>query len=454
MAPPLFRSEALALAKLALPLCALQLGYQLTGFVDTALAGRYSQVLLGACGVGTQIYFTISVVGIGLVMGVDPLVAQAFGAEAKGRAFAVMCQGIYTAMLATLPLMIIATLSVQTLEFLGVAPEVAHDARIFVLVRMFGIFPMLLGVVLRSYLQAAHLVGPIIISAIFANIVNFVIDWVLLFGDAGLVQLGLPTLGLPSLGAVGLGIASTTAAIVQTGIMAWAVYRVAQTHEIPKPQRKLIQQIGAVGFPISLHILAEVAVFVWVGLLAGRATQSMAAHQIALSFASLTFAICMGLGAASSVQVGRAIGAGDSNQARRYGFLGIGFGAVFMTLSALIFWIAPQTLVRIVTQDPQLLDYASGLLAIAGVFQIVDGIQGVAAGVLRGAGMTRFTFLANVVGHWCLGAPLGVILAFHFQKGIFGLWWGLTAGLSAVAVALLARFAWASRRPMRALDIS
>jgi multidrug resistance protein, MATE family len=367
--PSSLRAEATALIKLALPLCAVQLGYHLTGFVDTALAGRYSQVLLGACGVGTQIYFTISVVGIGLVMGVDPLVAQAFGAQAKERAFSVMWQGIYTALVASIPLMLLAALSVQGLEFVGVAPEVAHDARIFILARMFGIFPMLLGVVLRSYLQAAHWVWPIIISAVFANIINFVIDWVLLFGDAGLVQVGLPALGLPSFGAVGLGIASTTAAIVQTLVMAWAVYKVAETRGVPRPQPVLIKQIAAVGIPISLHILAEVAVFAWVGLLAGRATRSMAAHQIALSFASLTFAICMGLGAASSVQVGRAIGAGDSRQARRYGFLGISFGALFMTLSATVFWLAPQALVRIVTDDPNLLEYASGLLAIAACFK-------------------------------------------------------------------------------------
>jgi len=193
-------------------------------------------------------------------------------------------------------------------------------------------------------------------------------------------------------------------------------------------------------------------VFAGTGVLMGRmGTQVMAAHQVALQMASMTFAVALGIGSATSVQVARAIGRRDAAATRRAGLSGIAVGAGFMAVMAVLMWTVPESLVRIMTSDAEVVPAAARLLIIAAVFQVVDGVQAVSAGALRGAGETRWTFVANVVGHWGVGAPVGLILAFAVGLGPVGLWWGLTTGLAVVALALSLKFAHLSRRPIAQL---
>jgi MATE family multidrug resistance protein len=178
----------------------------------------------------------------------------------------------------------------------------------------------------------------------------------------------------------------------------------------------------------------------------------MAAHQIAIAWASLTFTVAVGVGNAGSVRVGWAVGAGDGAGVRRAGLAAFGVGAAVMALPALGFLLAPGALSRAMTDDPAVVAQAAPLLVVAAVFQLSDGIQGVGAGVLRGAGDTRFTFAANLVGHWLVGLPVALWLGPWRGGGVTGLWWGLCAGLTAVAVALLGRFAVVSSRPIAPLE--
>jgi MATE family multidrug resistance protein len=224
--------------------------------------------------------------------------------------------------------------------------------------------------------------------------------------------------------------------------------RVARRPRLPE-----LRRILRLGTPVGLHMGAEVGIFALVGVLAGRLGPThVAAHQIALSLASLSFCVALGIGLAGGVRVGWAVGRLDRVAARRAGLAAFGAGAAFMTLAALAFLLFPRALARLLTDDPGVLGMAAPLLVVAAVFQVSDGVQGVGAGVLRGAGDTRFTFAANMVGHWVIGFPVALVLGFAAGLGVVGLWWGLCAGLAAVAVALLGRFLRVSSRDIRPVE--
>ena len=198
---------------------------------------------------------------------------------------------------------------------------------------------------------------------------------------------------------------------------------------------------------------AEVGVFALVGLLIGRfGDEALAAHQLALAMASFTYCFAVGIGEAGSVLVGWGIGARDTPAARRAGLLSFAAGSSFMSLCALAFWLFPGPLARLFSNEPSVVAAAAPLLAVAAVFQISDGVQAVGAGVLRGAGDTRYSFIANVLGHYAVGLPLALLLGFRLGYGVVGLWWGLCAGLTAVAAALFFRFWTRSSRHIEPLE--
>jgi multidrug resistance protein, MATE family len=229
---------------------------------------------------------------------------------------------------------------------------------------------------------------------------------------------------------------------------------------IPAPGKALLRPVWAdqlrafrVGLPIGLHLVAEVGIFALAGVLAARmGTVSVSAHQIALSFASLTFTMALGIGNAGSVRVGWAVGAHDTPQARRSGLTAFATGAVAMSAGGVIFALFPGALAKLAGAPPEVLPLLLPLLMVGAIFQVFDGVQGVGAGVLRGAGQTRFTFLANIVGHYGVGLPTALLLGFHLDQGVLGIWWGLCAGLIVTALAVFWRFWRVSAGTLRPLE--
>ena len=189
------------------------------------------------------------------------------------------------------------------------------------------------------------------------------------------------------------------------------------------------------------QILLEVGAWNLATLTAGWLTPvALATHQIALNYAAVTYMVPLGISAAAAVSVGHAVGAGDPERARRAGWLALALGTGFMLLAAVVFLLAPRPLIELYTHNAQVLAVGTGLLGLVAAFQIFDGIQTVSTGALRGLGETRIPMLANLVGYWVLGLPLGFILCFVFHWGIFGMWIGLTLALIVIASALLLRW--------------
>lgn len=442
--------ELRGLWQLALPIAGASLGNNLLSVADTIIVGHAGRTSLAAVGLGNAVFFAVTVLGFGTMLGLDPLIAQAVGAGEARRARSLMWQGVWNACAASLPLALLIVAVMALLGFAGQDADTLPPTRAFLWGRLPSILPFLLFVVLRSYLQAVGVTRPMVISVVIANVVNAPLCALLVFGDAALVRIGLPALGVPALGLVGAGLASSFATVVQVAVLVLALRRIPTP-----PGEDSVRRIGfavarralVLGAPVGLQMFAEVGAFAGASVLMGQLGKTnLAAHQVALQLASTTFMVPLGIGAAASVRVGQAIGRHDVPGTRRAGLVAIASGASFMALCALLFVVAGELLARLFTADESVVRAAVPLVAIAAFFQLSDGVQAVASGALRGAGDTRWPLLSNLVGHYAIGLPTAIGLAFGLGWGAPGLWWGLSAGLTGVALALLLRFVVLTRR--------
>jgi multidrug resistance protein, MATE family len=430
-----FQTELRQLLKLAGPLAAAQAGTQIMGLVDLAVLGRLGASEMGAAGLGNNIFFAISILGIGINLGVDPMISQAFGAGDAVRARHVMWQGVWLALGVTIALTIMLLFAPLLLPLFDVAEPLRPFASQFLLVRTAGLAPMLLFFVLRAYLQSQHITRPMVIAMLLGNVFNFVSDVILVFGWGP----------FPRMGVAGAALSTDLGAVLQLAVVAWTVRSIhLPPHDVGAlhhPKWAEIRQAIRIGLPIGIQLAAEIGVFSLVGLLAGHlGAIDLAAHQLVISFSSLTFTIAVGVASAGAVRVGLAVGARDQPRARMAGFSAVTGGIAIMLVGAAVFALFPRAVASLVTNQENVIIAAIPILLIAAVFQLSDGLQAIGAGILRGAGDTTFPLASNLVGHWLIGLPIALYLGFHRNMGIVGLWWGLCAGLTAVAILLLLRF--------------
>ncbi len=433
--------------RLALPLAGMQLGYQLLSVVDVAVLGHYDSAALAGVGIATSVLNAFLWLGTGVIMGLDTLIPQAAGANNDSQGRLLFDTGLRLCLLVAIPVTL-ATATIPTLlELAGVAPEATAFAAPYIWARLPSLAPHLIFAAQRSYLQSYENTRPLVIAMIAGNIVNLFADWLFVFGDPGLVRLGLPPIGFPELGVTGAGLATS---LVSLTSMAVGFY-----YTRPKSKRartwdfELARRTVKLGLPVGLQLLAEVGIFALAAVLAGRISDFAAAtHMVALTMASTSFSAALGISAATSVAVGRDIGALDTPQARAAGWAGVFMGVVLMGVAGLFFFLFPFELGALFTSDPEVAQAAVPLIRIAAVFALSDAIQVAATGALRGAGDTTATFVGNAIGHYLIGLPIAVFLAFHLNMGPAGLWWGLTAGLTLVAVVLIARFDRLTRNPI------
>lgn len=426
-----WRAELAATRRLAVPVATVQVGLMLMGVVDTMMVGRISASALAAVALGNLYFFNVSAFATGMLMALDPVVAQAVGARDDDAVAHGVQRGVLLALLLGVPMALAMIPSAAVLRALGQPPEVIDAASRYVQYSIPGV-PALLGfVVLRQTLQALSDTRAIVLTIVAANLLNVVLDWALIFGR----------LGLPALGTDGSAIATT--------IARWAMALLLLATAWPRLRRTLrpwhrdsarpaaLWRLARIGAPIGFQQFLEFSAFGTIGLLMGRlGTVAMAGHQATINLASLTFMVPLGVGAAAAVRVGHAVGAGDAEGARRAAKAAMVWGVGFMLVSAIVLLLAPRALARLYTPDAAVIAIAATLIPLAGVFQVFDGLQVVSLGVLRGVGDTRVPMIVNVVGFWLVGLPIGAWLGLQRGLGPAGLWLGLVAGLAAVGVVL------------------
>lgn len=428
------RSEARSLIVLAVPLTLQQLGFQLMGTVDAAWLGRYDDSALAAAGVGNNLLFAITSIGMGIVMGLDTVVPQAIGAGRHADARRALHGGLRLAVLIGLAATAIVLATPVILSIAKVPPEVASDARTYIYLRSIGIVPFLASVALRSYLAARDVTRPLVLAVVAGNILNFFLDWALIFG--------VPSIGIPAMGVIGAGLATV---IIQVLIVVFYIAAVraldGASRSAERSTRADLAEIYRYGAPVGGQLFAEVGIFGVATVIAAHMGQVPgAAHTVALILCSFTFSASVGIGAATSVRVGLAVGANDLALARRRGVLGLGIGLAVMGACAIVLVTIPRQIASLLTDSPEVIAASVPLLMIAALFQLSDGTQAISAGALRGLGDTRATLVGNLIGHYGIGLGISLALGFGASMGAPGLWWGLSAGLTATAIYLVARF--------------
>jgi MATE family multidrug resistance protein len=403
------------------------------GVVDTLIVGHVSAADLAGVALGNLYFFLLVVVGFGVLTSLDAIVAQAVGAgdvPAVARAFQ---RGLVLALGISLPISLLFLPAEPVLRALRQPADVVPLAVGYAHVSIPGVLPALVFVVLRQTLQALGHVRPVVVTILAANLLNAALCYGFVFGHWGGFR-----------AAVGAGIASSLARFCML-IMLLVVAR-RDLAPLLRPVRREALRLGPIvrmvrlGLPIGAQFLLEFGVFGVIALLMGRlGTTPMAAHQIAINIASLTFMVPAGVSSAAAVTVGRAVGAGDPLRARRSAAAALWIGGGFMVVSALVLLVAPRLLARAYTSASDVSAIAAALIPLAGLFQVFDGLQVVSIGILRGVGDTRTPMIVNVLGFWLIGLPVSLWLAFRAGGGPEGLWWGLVVGLAAVATFLTLR---------------
>lgn len=443
-APSLSWGEELrATFALAWPLVVAQLAQNALTATDVIMLGWLGPVHLAAGTLATTFILPFLVCGTGIVGAVAPLVAQARGARDIKAVRRVVRQGLWAAILLSI-LFIPVLLQIRPIyALLGQNPDTTLMAEQYIQIGVWTLFPALGIIALRSLLSAFDATRVILLITVGGVIFNALANYVLIFGH----------LGFPRLELRGAAIATVLANIAMFAAMLTYVLRHRRFKRFHvlirfwKPDWPRFREIFRIGLPIGLTVLAEVGLFTAAALLMGLlGTDEVAAHAIALQCASMAFMVPLGLGIAATVRVGMAYGRGDPEGIRKAGWTAFALGTSFMVVSCTLFLTLGGAIVSLfldptVPENANALALAATFLVVAGVFQLVDGAQVVAAHALRGLSDTKIPMVFAILGYWALGLPIAWFLGFVVGWRGVGVWIGLAAGLASVAVVLVARFA-------------
>ncbi|HEU4557963.1 MAG TPA: MATE family efflux transporter [Longimicrobium sp.] len=427
--------EVRALAKLAGPIIVGQLGGVAMHTTDTIMVAPLGPEALAAAGLGNGVAMALLVTLSGMLMGMTPLVSQAWGAGDHAECRRVAVQGLWLGLILAVPITLISLMGRTLALALGQAPHVAELAGQFMVALAPGVLPLMLFMALRQYLDGMGRTRVAMTIMFVGVVVNAIGNRILIFGVPGWVE---------PMGVAGSGLA--------TSLVRWAIFLVMAGYVALHPELspfrgmrlrpvvKRMLRILAIGAPIGAQIGAEVGTFSFAAVMMGwLGPVQLAAHQVVISVASATFMVAVGASAAGTIRVGHHLGAGSIRGVHRAAIATYLVSLGFMSLCALMFLVFPRQLVHLYTGDARIMSYATGLLFMAALFQVFDGAQVTGLSVLRGAADTRAPMWITLAGYWGIGIPVAYWLGFHTPLGHVGIWTGLTLSLAVVGLLLMAR---------------
>ncbi len=435
-------NESKQFLKLAIPLVSAQVAQSLTGFFDTIMMGRLGVETLAAGGLASLTFFAILNIAAGVVMGISPLVAEAYGAKNKPRIEKLVRQGFWLVLLLSLPMMIILAHLDSMMLKLGQSQTTVILADSYLNIILWGFLPALGFAMLRGVISGLSNARPIMFIVIIGTIFNVIGNYILGFGK----------FGFPRLELVGLAISST--------IALWGMFVALLVYILRHKQLKIYRifdrlhqikpiilwELAKTGVPIGVFIALELGLFTVVTYLMGTlGTEVLAAHQIVFQTTIIVFMIPLGMSYAATVRVGQWLGQKNSNGIKRAGYLSIGMGLVFSIFLALLMLLFPLAIIGLYlnVNDPTntaIVNLALPMLTVATISQILDAVQKIAYGVLQGLQDTSIPVLLNIPAFWIVGLGIGYFLCFHLGLGGLGLWLGQSIGVATAAILFLFRF--------------
>ena len=444
----IIRSEVRELVLLAGPVVLMQLGQISNGFIDVVMVGQLGSGALAGVALGNATYFLFLLICIGVLMAVGPMVSQAYGAgeiDPIGRS---VRQGLWLGCALSIPVFVVFWNAAPIWRLMHQDPATVVLAQQYLRAVAWGFLPFVWFIALRSFVEAVSRPWPVTFIILVGVGLNILANSALMFGR----------FGFPALGLVGTAWATTIVnwfmfVVVVVYVQARPFFRGFRLFaRLGKPDLQYFRELLRVGAPIGGSYGIEVALFAATAFLVGTLGPTpLAAHQVAIQCASVTFMVPLGIGIATSVRVGQAIGRGDPTAAKWAGYLGMSLSALFMLATATLFWVAPRPIVGLYLDlgdaaNTETAGVAVGLLGIAAVFQIFDGLQVSAAGALRGLKDTRVPMVLCFISYWILGLPVSAFLGFRAGWGAQGFWWGFVLGLASAAFMLGLRFVLLARR--------
>ncbi|MEM9230888.1 MAG: MATE family efflux transporter [Pseudomonadota bacterium] len=442
LADPSWAGHIQATLRLGLPLIAAQLGQQAITVTDTIMLGWLGAAELAAGVLATSLFFVAFIACSGFAHAVMPLAAAAEGrGDPRGVRRSVR-MGLWLVTAVVTLLMPVLWYTELLLLAAAQDPKLASFAQEYMRIAQWALYPAVWLVVLRSYFSALERAG-IVMWAMFGGVLlNAVLDWMFIFGNWG----------APAMGIEGAAIATLGTAIITCVPLVVAAFwmEISRKYEIFvrfwRPDWAAIAELLRLGAPISGTLLAEVGLFVMASMMLGwLGTIALAAHGIALQVTSVVFMIPLGLSAAATARVGRAVGRRDRLGLNRAAVTVMTMAVGFAAAAAVVLWVVPEPLIELFLDDEepaalQILATGAGLLAVAAVFQLVDALQVVSVALLRGLKDTKWPMLIAIASYWGLGVPSAYFLGFVMEFGGQGVWAGLAIGLTAAAVLLTWRF--------------
>ncbi len=442
----MYRKEFKELVIVAVPLVLAQVAQNTISFVDTVMVGRLGKEALAGIAIGSTLFQFILIVLSGVIIGVSPIVSQATGAKDDDLCGRATRQGLWMGVLLFTPAFLLYRNAYPILIWLNQSPETALASSEYLKAISWGLLPALWVMGLRGLLEGKSNTKPIMIISLFGVALNVFANDALMFGHYG----------LPALGLVGTGYASSLVYFAVFIVLAiYVSHQYSDLHifsKLRRPDFSTFLEVARVGGPIGMTLAFEAGMFGAAAFAMGTIGETqLAAHHIALQTASISFMIPLGLAIATSVRVGQAIGAGSPRRAEIAGHAGMLLCIGAMSFSGLIFWLMPLPIIGMyidinVEANASVVAYAISFLALAALFQVVDGLQVAASGSLRGIKDTKAAMVLSLVSYWLVGCVVGAYLCFGVKLEGVGLWIGMTTGLATAAVLLTLRFQFKVRK--------
>ena len=426
--------------RLAWPLALAELGWMAQGLIDLIMAGPLGPAAIGAGSLANMLFYPIAICGTGLLLGMDTLVAQSFGASDPRDCRRTLVNGVWLALALTPPLTLVIFGLIPLMRALGTNPRVLVLFGPYLRALIASILPLLVYSACRRYLQAVNVVKPVTFSLLSANLVNVAGNYAFMYGHWG----------APAMGLEGSGWSTAAARVYMAAVLLVAlVWHERKSGNLLariswRPDFTRMRRLVTLGLPAALQIGIEGGVFGVVTVFAARLDEvSLAAHSIAVNVVSTTFMVPLGISSAAAVRVGQAIGRKDSHGAALSGWTAVGLGALFMGSAGLALALIPRAIIHVFSQDAAVIAGGAILLQIAALFQLFDGFQIVTTGALRGLGDTHTPMLAHLAGYWAIGLPISYVLCFHYGWGAPGIWVGLSTALILIGATLI--LVWRAR---------
>ncbi|CAL1516397.1 MATE family efflux transporter [Chitinophaga sp. MM2321] len=422
---------------LAYPVVISQLGHTLVGLSDSLIIGHTGKVPLAAVSLGNSLFTIFMVTGIGFSYGLTPLIAQENGRGNKNAIGRLLSHSLVINMIVGILLSAVIYIGSTHLNLLKQEPDVAEQARPFLRYLGFSFIPLMLFLSFKQFAEGLGFTRQAMNISIIGNVINIVIGITLVYGF----------FGFPRMGVVGVGIATFIDRLIMGITMAFYVLRAPRfkpylrVFSLSRLKAATIKKILGIGTPVALQYIFEVSAFSGAAIMVGwMGAAELAAHQIALSLAAMTYMMASGISAAAGIRSGNNFGKKDFQSLRLSAIASYHMVLVLMGGAALLFTFGNQLLPTMYINDPQVVHIASGLLVIAAFFQLFDGTQVVGLGILRGLGDVRVPTLITMVAYWVIGLPLGYYLGITLGFGVEGVWWALLLGLLVASALLFVRF--------------